>query len=550
MPTNLEDYLPPTPCVAEQVSRCLNEAQRLFVVHCESSIILAQAALASAQELNRVDLEIEALLILGQSLLVIQQLDDAQAKFTQALCNSKQIDNVHFQCLSYEGLAGCYQQQRQSLNAMHAWLTALELAQENDDIERYVNAYLGIAILYFQRSNFEQAFYYQSQALEWAQLTLNRDLQSKTQLHLAATLIQLHDYELAEKLLLKIEDNLILPVRLSWLAEINHYLGQIYLARQDWTRAQVYFQAAYDLNINTQSRWGQTQSLLSLGRLHAQQQQIEPAIHELQQALELAQSHESDHLQQQIHYELSMLYEAKNDYIRATMHHIGFHNFYLQLQKQNTRDQLDALSSRRLKQAEMKLQLLKSELELKQLMQQRSLEHERMQQLENAAFHDPLTGALNRRALNEQLPLLIQQVRHEQSVLCLIMIDFDHFKQVNDLHSHQIGDEVLKTGLQILQALTRETDLLARFGGEEFVLVLPRNDAKVALRIANRMREEIEKFDWQTISPDLAVTISLGCAQWQPHMTLDALFAAADHALYQAKHQGRNQVCLYEEANQ
>lgn len=531
----------------EDIQRCLLEARRLYVVHCESSLILAGAALAAARSINDTQLEVEALLLQGQSQQVIQQTDAAFASFTQAMALSRKLGQIEWQSDCFEGLALCYQNLRQTHKSLQAWLSALELALISKNIARYVNAYLGIANLYVEHGNYDQAFYYQSQAVEWAHQIAQPDLQSKAQLHLASTLIQTRQYDLAEQLLLKTEDALILPVRLSWLAEINHYLGQISSARQHWTQAQTYFQAAYDLNISTNSRWGQTQSLLSLGKLSALQGQHDKAIVQLGLALELAQQQESDHLQQQIHLELSNSYEAAGDFVRATMHHIGYHNYYQQLHKQNAKDQLDAISARRLKQAEIKLQLLRSELEMKQLMQQRSLEHERMQKLENAAFHDALTGALNRHALDEQLPMLLQQIRQEKSVLCLLIIDFDHFKQVNDQHSHQIGDEVLKTGVQILQALTRDSDLLVRYGGEEFVLILPRNDATIAVRIANRMRQEIERFDWSSLSPGLAVTISVGCAQWQSTMSIETLIAAADQALYQAKHQGRNQVCLYEE---
>ncbi|WP_348943607.1 diguanylate cyclase [Chitinibacter sp. FCG-7] len=542
--SDLRQFLPPQCCVPDDISRCLQQGRHLFASHCESSLILAQAALDSACTLEHSALQAEALILLGQSQQVLQQTDVALASFQRALVLGKRLESCAIQSVACEGLALCYQNLRQNPKALQAWLNALELGLQSGEPVRYIQAYLGIGSLYFQHENYEQACYYQAQAVEWSQLQDDRDLQAKARLHLAATLIKMNDYSLAEQLLQQTENILLLPVRLSWQAEINHYLGLIQMARQDWPRAEHYFQAAHALNVTTASRWGQTQSLISLGQLSALKGDLQAAIVHLQDALQLAEQQADDHLRQQIHAELSALYEAQGDYVRATAHHIEFHQFYLQLLKQNTSDQLDALSSRRLKQAEIKLQLLRSELEVKQLMQQRSLEHERMQQLENAAFHDALTGAFNRHALDEQLPVLLQQARQDGSTLCLIMIDFDHFKQVNDGYSHQVGDEVLKTGIRLLLALTRETDLLARFGGEEFVLILPRKNAQLARRVAERMRQEIEQFDWAALAPGLAVTISLGCAQWHSGMGIDDLMAAADQALYQAKHAGRNQVCL------
>lgn len=537
--------MPPTPCVADDVIRCLQEARRLFVVRCESTLLLANAAKLAAEQLQSDELRVQALLLIANSQHILQQHDQAIIHFNAALVLAKQLNNTAIQSACFDGLGHCYQAQRLTQQALQAWLNGLQIALVDDDVERYIHAYLGIGNLYFQRDNFEQAFYYQVQALEWAQIHADLDLLSKTQLHLAATLIKLKDYGLAEQLLMKTEDDLILPTRLGWLAEINQYLGQLNMAREDWIRAKAFYQAAYDLNLNTASKWGQVQSLLGLGQLNILLNELPQAERHLLQALELAEQLEDDHLRQIIHHELSALFEAKGDYIRATMHHIGFHNYYLRLLQQNRHDQLDALSSRRLNQAEIKLQLLRSELELKQLMLQRNQEYERMQQLESAAFHDALTGVLNRHALDAQLPVLMQQVAHEGGSLCLIMIDFDHFKQVNDRYSHHIGDEVLKKGMELVQALTRDTDLLARYGGEEFVLILPRVEAQVACKIAERMRLKIANFNWSSIAPELAVTMSLGCAQWQPPMAAAMLFEAADTALYQAKHQGRNQVCLY-----
>ncbi|WP_288843839.1 GGDEF domain-containing protein, partial [uncultured Deefgea sp.] len=244
----------------------------------------------------------------------------------------------------------------------------------------------------------------------------------------------------------------------------------------------------------------------------------------------------------QIHYQLYLIYEAQGDVVRAMMHHIAYHDHYMKLQRQKEYSQFRANDKRRLQNVEMKLKLLSSELEVNQLKQQRHQEVDRLRELESAVYHDGLTGVYNRRALDERLPELLRLTQESQGHLLAIMIDFDHFKQVNDRFSHHIGDVVLRTACELLSKLTRDNDMLARYGGEEFVLIVHHIDAAIANHIAERMRQKIEQFNWADLQTGLHVSISLGCAVWQYGESAEQLLARADKALYAAKHGGRNCV--------
>ena len=125
--------------------------------------------------------------------------------------------------------------------------------------------------------------------------------------------------------------------------------------------------------------------------------------------------------------------------------------------------------------------------------------------------------------------------------IALLLIDVDHFKAVNDTYSHVIGDEVLRRVGFVLSAYSREEDVVARFGGEEFAIIPAEGDLVRAHELGDRLRKEVEAVDWEEIAVGLAVTISVGVSAG-PAKAGAAVFRAADDALYEAKAAGRNCV--------
>jgi diguanylate cyclase (GGDEF)-like protein len=161
---------------------------------------------------------------------------------------------------------------------------------------------------------------------------------------------------------------------------------------------------------------------------------------------------------------------------------------------------------------------------------------------EQAALHDPLTGAHSRRWLDDTLPRVVQRHRFSSDPLSLLVLDVDHFKRINDTFGHPAGDSVLGAVGRVIREKLRPTDLVARFGGEEFVLILPHTPLAGAVRAAERLREAIALAPMSHDGANLPnVTVSLGVASLGRHL-VDApkLLAAADQALYRAKAAGRN----------
>ena len=166
-------------------------------------------------------------------------------------------------------------------------------------------------------------------------------------------------------------------------------------------------------------------------------------------------------------------------------------------------------------------------------------------ELREQAIRDPLTGLYNRRYLSETLERELARAMREGYPVSLVMADIDHFKDVNDTYGHAAGDLVLRSLGCIFKADTRPGDIACRYGGEEFLLVLPNADARTAVARAEQLRKEIGRSRVAWLGHDVGVTLSLGVASFPLYgATGDEVVAAADLALYAAKAAGRDRVAL------
>jgi diguanylate cyclase (GGDEF)-like protein len=168
--------------------------------------------------------------------------------------------------------------------------------------------------------------------------------------------------------------------------------------------------------------------------------------------------------------------------------------------------------------------------------------------LENLSITDALTGIANRRHFEWRLSEEIERARRYKYPLSALMLDLDHFKQVNDNYGHQIGDIVLQQVAQRLRRILRRTDFLARYGGEEFIVLAPQTPADRALILAERLRQVIAESPIPVADNlQIHITISIGVAVFPNHAQNESeLIGAADAALYKAKQMGRNRVCMFE----
>jgi len=168
------------------------------------------------------------------------------------------------------------------------------------------------------------------------------------------------------------------------------------------------------------------------------------------------------------------------------------------------------------------------------------------ERLARTATSDILTGVMNRRAMLEQLRYQLVRHQRNKTPFVILVLDIDHFKNINDTYGHDIGDQALIGVADVLLTSTRSQDLVSRWGGEEFLVLLPdtvlKGGAIVAEKIRSRVAEEAFKANEHTVK----LTLSIGVAEYKQGQTLEKCIKDADSALYLAKNKGRNQVAVSE----
>ena len=168
-------------------------------------------------------------------------------------------------------------------------------------------------------------------------------------------------------------------------------------------------------------------------------------------------------------------------------------------------------------------------------------------QLDQQATVDFLTSLYNRRFFEHQLELAIERAKRYKIPFSLIILDIDHFKNINDRFGHLVGDQVLQEVAKLIRQNIRKVDIPARYGGEEFAVIIPGTGIEGAISAAKRLRESIERHRFDTSKQSLRITVSIGVGTYSPFSTLNAeeFFAKVDQLLYTAKERGRN--CIVHE---
>ena len=195
-------------------------------------------------------------------------------------------------------------------------------------------------------------------------------------------------------------------------------------------------------------------------------------------------------------------------------------------------------------------QLLKSGRQLeyanRQLEDRNDQLNNAIEQLNIAVMTDPLTGLHNRRYMTQAIEQEKLRFKRTQRPFTLVISDIDHFKGVNDNYGHECGDEVLKQVSRTLRGLLRDQDHIARWGGEEFLMMLPETNLKGASAVADRIRLAVAETDTRCSDHEVKVTMTFGVAEFRNIVSVDEIIRNADSALYDGKEAGRNRVVVYQ----
>ena len=309
-----------------------------------------------------------------------------------------------------------------------------------------------------------------------------------------------------------------------------HSLGAIHFALRNHAMAMKYLQEGLELSRQNNSQLLELTFVSEISRIHQIEGDVDQAEEKLLKALQIAESINSLTNVSLIHERLIEIYKERQDYKSALEHFEAFHSAFKKI--------FNDKSDRRIKNLEILNQV---ESARKQAELYREL-----------AGTDAMTNLVNRRQFLEVAEVAVQQMKSEQGQLAIIMLDIDHFKNVNDQYGHKAGDEVLATVAASIKQSLRPGDVAGRYGGEEFVVLVIGASSNQCLKIAERIRRAVAKQTFHLGEAVVKVTISLGVAWMNPDrmLPLDALINYADQAMYNAKRQGRNQVVAWMENEQ
>ena len=324
------------------------------------------------------------------------------------------------------------------------------------------------------------------------------------------------------------------------LATFLDTTGQVYLAMQDYARAEEYFQQAMDLYQGIGN--DPNEITLNLARAALGQGRLEEAAERLQHSLEPLEARGVNRFSYQFHELLSRIYELQGDFSRAVWHYKRFHAIQSQVFGEETQHRLGNLAVlHQVETARLDAEILR--LKNLALHQEISASRQALAEMQVKATTDALTGMLNRRHFMTLASYLFDASRQSGKPLAALMMDIDHFKNVNDAFGHHAGDQVLAEISAVIQANLRSGDLLGRYGGEEFVAVLPDSHLSEAYQVAQRVLEKVAGHSTCCGALSIQITLSIGTAQSDAaDASLESLLKRADLALYAAKRLGKNRV--------
>lgn len=319
-------------------------------------------------------------------------------------------------------------------------------------------------------------------------------------------------------------------------------LGLVYKGKKQYDLSLLYYREA--INIQTPLRYRNInfEPYLNLGEVLLLTGELQEAEEMLKIALKLAEEKQGSRLEYVCYEKLADIAEKKGNYKQALEYYQRFHKEKERMFNQQKINQIaDLLSTHKLENALKDARIL--ELQNISLLREIETQKQRHVELEYLATTDPLTGMMNRRHFGTLANFQFEEARRSGQPMSVVMFDIDHFKTVNDQFGHRVGDDVLVKVAKAINLSIRAGDLACRYGGEEFLLLIPDHDLESTLIIADRVRMAIEALSMSVGDEAINITISAGVATLHSEdEDLDGLIERADQRLLKAKTLGRNTV--------
>ncbi|QLG88100.1 GGDEF domain-containing protein [Chitinibacter bivalviorum] len=496
------------------------------------------------QPLHSIEYKNKINTIHGLALANLWKYDAAEKILNRTAKSLSKLGMTFGLALVLDELAAIYLIRGDINQAMMTWLNCLRFGIQHKDHTAIMRAHLGIGKTYYGIYDFNNAKRHHLAAIDVACMQPENPLSCEAYVCLGVDLIKLAQFESAYATL-SIAKSLLYctqyPNRSG--CEIEIYFGMTLAAQDQINLAIDKFNSAIELATQDHYSWGLALAHLEKAKSLLTIKNHQQAIDELSKAEHYADLINSSLFRYQCYEMQYQIFKDTGDYELALER--------MQLFTQSALHKLDRDQKIRPSSTVIKL--------LNRLQEQLNFEHSKMEntelasrlknhqalirQLTERAETDPLTGLFNRRALDHRLEREIELSDIQQQPFSLLMLDIDHFKSINDVHSHQIGDKVLIQIALIIVSTCRQGEFVARYGGEEFTVLLPSATLEAACNVAERIRLNIAEFDWSSIKKGLnPITVSIGASCRQTAEAAESLLSRADALLYQAKHAGRNRV--------
>jgi diguanylate cyclase (GGDEF)-like protein len=430
-------------------------------------------------------------------------------------------------------------------------MRGLEITQKNhyELTEGKLNLYIGA--VYLGMGKFAQGLQTVFQAQRVFQNFKQADYHAMSLIMLAVAHTKLHQLEPAFENIhesLQIAESIDSPVL---RAEGLCHLGMLHCLNQELNQAKTHFQAAQLLSKKNHLPYLMLRVKLGLSDIYILNKDYEQAQLLLKKCLKTAQEIKVDNLLLDVHHKLSMVYENLKQYNLSLTHFKQYSALTQQLFTEQSLQKVQAIevlyrtrtASREIELTRQKNQALESEIQQRKTVEAELRKSEKRYRV--LASFDPLTNLYNRRHFFNLAEIEFERAVRYQHPLAVLLIDLDHFKLVNDRYGHLVGDDLLAFVAALCKRSLRKIDIIGRYGGEEFIILLPATGGDQAVQLAERLCSTIQISKMPSIQGEIGVTASIGIGIHNSSSgNLESLLDDADQAMYMAKRRGRNQICL------
>lgn len=512
----------------EEIDQLNLRANLLYREKSAEAQSLAEKACALAQQIGYRHGHLQGLVNHGRALTLQGAYQDALPLFMQALALADEDGQQRWVAECLQDIARAHFTLADYDTALQYWSRCLDISHIAQAHEAWLRALIGLGQIYLAHGDPTSALAHHRWAMTSWKEGDEPTLKGAACINMGVDLYEMQQAAQAIEILQQTT-----PANREQQAEIHGILGLIHLGQGDLLAAESALTAAQEINTAQGNALGLATNLLALGRLSMARNDTAKAAELLNGALGKAQSMGTTHLMFQIELALSETCEAQQNWPQALEHFKRYHALQQETMRQVSPHKLQAM--------EMQLEVEKARMENAQLRRKHASERKERRRVERMASEDALTGLLNRRGLEQSADSLIPA---EYDPVSALMIDVDHFKTINDTFGHETGDKVLRQIGALLKSGCRQGDLVSRWGGEEFAVLLQNRNGPQGAEVGERLRQVVQQWTWDRIMPGLAVTISIGVAPYLADDDLTSLIQRADEKLYEAKHGGRNLVAL------